>query len=126
MYKDVFKDNKEYIATHFPVSDSLSDLMQNGIIDDKCRRALVNAEAGTKGNVLMTYLLEQTIVDIYVKFIDLCESKKNILAKHLKRAIDDKLEKNGLPTKYNRNDHAKTSQAPISGKLALNTPLHTL
>ena len=74
----------------------------------------------------MTYLLKQTIVDIFVKFIDLCESKNNSLAEYLKRAIDDKLKENGLPTKYNRNDHAKTSKAPISGKLALNTPLYTL
>ena len=111
-YKNTFASNRKFIESSFPIHDSVFDLMRHGIINEECRARVVNADVMSKGNVLVEYLLEQNDINVFKKFIELCEIKNSNLAKRLKSAINTALKKGGFASKH---DDFEASGKPMSG-----------
>ena len=116
VYKKAFADNRKLIESCFPVYDSVLDLKQRGIINEECRFRVVSADVMSKGSVLVDYLLEQNDINVFKKFMELCEIKQSNLAKQLKLAINTALKESGFASKH---DDFVALRKSMSGKLTL-------
>ena len=87
VYKTAFANRRTFIENEFPLNN-LSILIQRNVIDNTCQMKLVGNLTNLKPKIFMDYILEQTGIDIFESFLELCYEIRPELAKKIQKAID--------------------------------------
>ena len=122
-YSKAFGNITLFVEEKFPLDECFKTLVERNVIDDRCRRNIKGAKSiNREREILLEYLQEKNDVEIYDKFLEVCDTADPELANFIKDTIDEAKERDaGLSASYhylerNKNFKKKDYEKGTEGK----------